>query len=270
MAGEEGNKEVLKIITGDNLENLADIESNSIDLTVTSPPYDDIRTYGNNPQYDLHKLGIEVLRVTKDGGIAAVIMQDGTKDFAKSLTTFRTAVDWCDNGWRLFECCIYARNGRPGKWWNQRFRVDHEYILLFLKGERPRFFDKEHLKIPAESAGRNFHGNTRLSDGSLIPMNGIVPDMKCRGTIWDFSHEALGRDPLRREHPAPFPDAIPHDIIRTFTQPGDTVLDPFLGSGTTALVANALGRSCIGIEISPEYVAIAKNRLGLWATTLAS
>lgn len=261
---------MLDIIPGDNLAATRTMPTESIDLTVTSPPYDDMRTYGDNPQYDLHELGKEILRVTKDGGIAAVVMQDGTKDFAKSLSTFRTAVDWCDNGWRLFECCIYARNGRPGKWWNQRFRVDHEYILFFLKGERPRFFDKDHMKVASSCAGEKFSGTSRQTDGSLIPVNGLVSEKKCRGTIWDFSRQALTRDPLRREHPAPFPDALVCDIIKTFTKTGDMVFDPFLGSGTTALVAHGLGRSCIGVEISPEYFAIAKQRLGLWATTLAS
>jgi DNA modification methylase len=105
-----------------------------IDVVCTSPPYDDVRDY-NGFCFDYKSLGKELYRVTKDGGICAVVIGDGTKDFAKSMTSMRLAVDWCDNaGWRMFETCIYSRHGRPGAWWNQRFRVDHEYIFLFLKG----------------------------------------------------------------------------------------------------------------------------------------
>ena len=132
-----------KVSNSDCLEFLPTVADSSVDLTVFSPPYDGIRDYGKDWTFDYHALGEHLLRIAKEGGICAVVIGDGTRDFAKSLTSFRLAVDWCDNiGWRLFECCIYKRDGNPGAWWTQRFRVDHEYILLFLKGRRPRTFHK--------------------------------------------------------------------------------------------------------------------------------
>ena len=118
------------IICGDSCKVLKDIPDNSIDLVVTSPPYDQLRTY-NGYTVDLHTIGTELYRVLKDGGVVAMVIQDSTKDFGKSLTSFRTIVDWCDNiGFKLFETCIYRKNGTEGAWWTQRFRVDHEYMPL--------------------------------------------------------------------------------------------------------------------------------------------
>ncbi len=125
----------------------------------------------------------------KDGGICAVVIGDGTKDFAKSLTTARLTVDWCDNvGWRLFEQCIYFRDGNPGAWWSQRFRVDHEYILLFLKGKKPKTFDKTSLMVPSKHAGKIYSGTDRLTNGGfkeIVPKE--VNPTKCRGTVWRYS-----------------------------------------------------------------------------------
>jgi site-specific DNA-methyltransferase (adenine-specific) len=127
------------ILTGDALEILPTLPAGVVDLTVFSPPYDGIREYGKNWSLDSRGLGDQLFRVTADGGVCAVVIGDGTKNFAKSLTSFRWAVDWVDRaGWRLFECCIYQRHGNPGASWSQRFRVDHEYILIFFKGERPK------------------------------------------------------------------------------------------------------------------------------------
>lgn len=109
------------ILRADALQALADLPDGCVDLTVFSPPYDGIRDYGKNWRLDYKTLGTHLFRVTTDGGVCAVVIGDGTKDFAKSLTSFRWAVDWVDRvGWRLFECCIYHRHGNPGAWESER------------------------------------------------------------------------------------------------------------------------------------------------------
>jgi hypothetical protein len=193
-----------------------------------------------------------------------VVITDGTRDFAKSLTTARLTVDWVDRvGFRLFEQVIYSRHGRPGAWWNQRFRVDHENILLFFMGKRPRCFDKTHLMVPAKYAGTEWHGTDRLTDGSTktVSRGRTMSSMKCRGTIWHYAGSNTEGNKLKLEHPATYPDELAADIIRCFSQEGDTVLDPTCGSGTTCVVAAHLKRHFIGIEISPTYAAIAQARL---------
>ncbi len=260
-----------EIRQGDCRELLAGVEAESVDLVLTSPPYDSIRTYGGDWSLDLPALGEQLFRVAKDGGICAVVMQDGTKDFAKSLSTFRLAVDWCDRvGWRLFECCIWQRHGTPGPWWNQRFRIDHEYLLFFLKGERLSFFDKTHLAQDAKYGGTQIHGTQRLSNGDLVSnRDGVLPDTKCGGTIWPYSSSKTENDRVKLQHPATFPDALASDIIRCFCPPGGLVLDPMVGSGTTCVAALENGRRSIGLEINPEYCEIARRRLGAAQPPLA-
>jgi len=238
------------------------LPDNSIDLMITSPPYDNIRTY-NGFNFDLHETGKEVFRVLKEGGIAVMVIQDQSKNFAKTLTSFRTILDWCDNiGFRLFETVIYRKHGSEGAWWKQRFRVDHEYMPIFLKGAKPSYFNKEPLKIPSKHGGKIMTGSgSRRTDGTTSPLvTRPINIMKCRGTIWNYLM-AGDKDPIKRKHPAPFPDAIPNDFIQCFCPPDGIVLDPFMGSGSTAVMAKRLGRKFIGFEISQEYCDLSKKRL---------
>ena len=137
----------------DALDHARTMPSDSVDLVVFSPPYDGVRDYRGEWTVDLPALGAELLRVVKDGCFAVIVMGDGTKDQRKSMTTFRTAVAWEDAGWACFEHVIYSRDGRPGAWWATRFRVDHEYVLIFYKGKRPRPTTRRRTPM-ADSAGR--------------------------------------------------------------------------------------------------------------------
>ncbi len=238
------------------------LPDNSIDLMITSPPYDSIRNY-NGFNFNLHETGKEVFRVLKDGGIAVMVMQDQTKNFGKSLTTFKTVIDWCENiGFKFFECLIYRKYGAEGAWWNKRFRVDHEYILVFLKGEKPNYFNKEPLKIPSKHGGKTMTGGgTRLTNGIRIPTKAItINPMKCRGTVWEYMTAGDGTR-LKHQHPATFPDKLPYDFIQCFCPPDGIVLDVFMGSGTTALAAINLEKRFLGFDISKEYVELAKKRI---------
>lgn len=251
------------ILPGDALQVLPRLPAEHVDLTVFSPPYDGIRDYGKNWKFDYQTLGDQLFRITASGGVCAVVIGDGTKDFAKSLTTFRWAVDWVDRiGWRLFECCIYARHGNPGAWWNQRFRVDHEYILIFFRGERPRYFDKTSLMIPAKHAGKIYSGTDRLTNGGFKKIEPkAVNEKKCRGTLWDYSTSNTEGNRTKLEHPATFPDRLADDLIHCFSRPGDLVLDPMCGSGTTCVMAAKSKRRYLGIEINAEYHRIATRRM---------
>lgn len=256
-----------KIVCGDAVDVLGNFPSNSIDLVVTSPPYDAIRDY-KGFALDLHAVGREIFRVLKEGGIAVMVIQDQTKNFGKSLTSFRTILDWCDNiGFKLFETTIYRKYGAEGAWWNKRFRVDHEYMPIFLKGERPQYFNKEPLKIPSKHGGKTMTGGgTRLTNGVRIATRAIKINLtKCRGTIWEYLTAGDGSR-LKHEHPATFPDKLPYDFIRCFCPENGIVVDPFVGSGTTTIAAKNLDRHYIGIDVAPEYCAIAKKRMELECT----
>lgn len=246
----------------DCVEGMSYIEDNSIDMAITSPPYDSIRKY-NGFSYDLHKTGEQLFRVLKDGALAVMVIQDQTKDYGKSLTSFRTIIDWCDNiGFKLFECVIYRKHGSEGAWWTNRFRVDHEYMPIFLKGNKPIYFNKEHLKIPSIHGGKVMTGSgSRRTDGQTNPtVTRPINETKCRGTIWNYLM-AGDKDPVKRKHPAPFPDKIPSDFIQCFCPLNGIVLDPFMGCGSTAVTAIKHQRKYIGFEISKEYCELADQRI---------
>lgn len=250
------------IFCEDCIEGMKKIADNSIDLVVTSPPYDNLRKY-NGYQVDLHKTGQEIYRILKDGGICAVVIQDQTKDFGKSMTSFRMMVDWVDNiGFKLFENIIYHKNGTEGAWWKNRFRVDHEYIPIFLKGYKPQYFNKEPLKIPSKHGGKVMtgSGNRKTNGETTKTITRQINPMKCRGTVWDYMM-AGDKNPLKRKHPAVFPDQIPYDLITCFCPENGIVLDPFMGSGSTAVSAIKLHRNYIGFDISQEYCDLAKERI---------
>ena len=254
--------QVNKIICEDNITYLKTLPDECIDFVITSPPYDELRDY-NGYKLDLHGLGIELLRVLKDGGICVMVIQDSTKDFAKSLTSFRTIVDWCDNiGFRLFECNIYNRQGTEGEWWKKRFRVDHEYMPIFLKGKRPQYFDKENIKIPSKHGGKVMTGaNIRTKNGQTGSRKVKINPTKCPGTVMSFGNTCGGESKLKSKHPAVFPNMLAYDMIECFCPKDGIVIDPFNGSCTTTLAAKCLGRKYIGIDVSEEYNQIARERL---------
>jgi len=246
----------------DCVEGMKELPDNSIDFVITSPPYDTIREY-NGFQYNLHDTGEQILRVLKDGSVAVLVIQDQTRDFAKSLTSFRTTVDWVDNiGFRLFETVIYRKYGTEGAWWKNRFRVDHEYMPIFLKGKKPSYFNKEPLKIPSKHAGKVMtgSGNRKTNGQTTKTVRRAINPMKCRGTVWDYLN-AGDKDDLKRKHPAVFPDKIPYDFIQCFCPPKGIVLDPFMGSGSSAVAAIQLDRNYIGFDISQEYCDLANERI---------
>lgn len=252
------------------VEGMKLIPDNVVDITVTSPPYDNLRDY-NGYTMNLHDIGVELFRITKDGGIVAMVIQDQTKNFGKSLTSFKTIIDWCDNiGFKLFETVIYKKNGAEGGWWNKRFRVDHEYIPIFIKGEKPQYFNKESLKIPSKHAGKTMTGGaTRKKDGTTFDSQTfLINPLKCRGTIWDYANGG-DKNRVKRQHPATYPDKIPYDLIQCFCPLDGLVFDPMVGSGSTCVAANILNRNYLGFDISEEYSNIAKERISNSETNLS-
>jgi site-specific DNA-methyltransferase (adenine-specific) len=264
--------ELNKIYCMDNILGMKKIEDNSIDLVITSPPYDKIRDYSGF-LLDLHNVGVEISRILKDGGICVMVIQDGTEDGRKSGTSFRTIIDWDTNtDLDLFETCIYYRSGTPGAWWSKRFRVDHEFIPIFIKGKRPQYFNKDHMKEetkPEFGKVKKGLGN-RNTDGSTIydkSKTYYLPDMKDQGTVIHYKNSSretpksseIGK--IKLQHPATFPDKLAEDFIKCFTTEGMTVLDPFMGSGTVAAMAKLNNRNFIGFDTSQDYCDIADKRL---------
>ena len=253
------------IYNEDCLDTMARMPEGFVDLVLTSPPYDNQRSYES--KIDLSLIGKEISRVLVFGGVSVLVIQDQTVNWRKTLTSFRTIIDWCDNTeMGLFECCIYKRSGVPGAWWNKRFRVDHEYIAIFVKGRKPNYFSKEHMKIPDIQAGFKKKGKERKQDGTFTEYKfneSRHPKLKCPGTILDYESARASdkSNKLKVQHPAWFPDKLANDFILCFTEESNMVYDPFTGSGTTVRMAQLNNRKYIGSEISFEYCELAKTML---------
>ncbi len=255
------DREVVGVIGlhhGDCLDVLRTMPDGCIDLTVTSPPYDNLRTY-NGFTFDFEGIARELYRVTKPGGVVVWVVGDATIKGSETGTSFRQALYFKDVcGFNLHDTMIWNKGtfSAVGAL-AARYAPVFEYMLVFSKG-RPRAFNPIKDR-PNKYAGSVISGTVRQADGSTRPMstNGkrIAP-LGQRFNVWD--RPAVKH---RQAHPAPFPEWLAADHIASWSNPCDTVLDPFMGSGTTGKMAVLAGRKFIGIEISDEYLEIARARI---------
>jgi DNA modification methylase len=248
------------LFCGDNVEVLRrEVADNSIQLTVTSPPYDNLRKY-NGFTWDFEGVASELYRVTKPGGVVVWVVADATVNGSETGTSFRQALGFMQAGFNLHDTMIWNKGAFSAVGALQtRYAPVFEYMFVFTKGRLGVFNPIKDR--PNKSFGRVNVGTIRLADGSVKRMSNEgkpIAEYGQRFNVWDMSAE------MNRtiKHPAPFPEAIARDHIISWSNPGDTVLDPFLGSGTTGKMAFQLGRCFIGCDISPEYVEIARNRIG--------
>jgi DNA modification methylase len=249
---------------GDCLEVMKDIPDGSVDLTVTSPPYDNLRTYnGNNDGWGEHvwmRVIQDLYRVTSDGGVVVWVVGDATINGSETGTSFKQALWAKDCGFRLHDTMIWNKGcfSAVGAL-KTRYAPVFEYMFIFSKG-RPKSFNP--LKDRKnKQPNKILSGTIRNSDGTLKPMSnqgkrrGIYGQ---RFNVWDMPPEMSNK---KRWHPAPFPEHLAMDHIISWSNEGDTVLDPFMGSGTTGVAAKNLGRKFIGIELDEDYFNIAKDRI---------
>jgi site-specific DNA-methyltransferase (adenine-specific) len=236
-----------------------DVQDNTVQLTVTSPPYDAIRTY-NGFEWDFQALTRELLRVTKPGGVVVWVVKDQTVKGNESGTSLRQALGFQEAGFCLHDTMIWEKDGFQFPDTN-RYRDVFEYMFVFSKGPLKSVGVNLIADRPNKWAGTKRHGTDRQKDGTIRPKNhneGVYPEFGVRYNVWHIPCEKKNKT----GHPAVFPEAIARDHILSWSNPGDTVLDPFLGSGTTGKMAVLNGRHFIGIDISPEYVALANERIG--------
>ena len=252
--------ELDRIYNEDCLQGMKRMEAESVDLTVTSPPYDNLRAYkGYN--FDFENIAKELYRVTKQGGVVVWVVGDATIDGSETLTSFRQAIGFREIGFRLHDTMIYASDKPPLT--HNRYEQAFEYMFVLSKG-KPKTFNP--IMVPSINAGTDKGARTfRESDNRLrnSHKNELVADKKIKGNIWfyDTGNMCSTKDSIAFNHPAIFPELLVRDHINSWSNEGDVVLDPFMGSGTTAKVARALGRHYIGFEISAEYCDIIRKRL---------
>ncbi len=253
--------ELNKIYNMDCVQGMKLLDDCSVDLTVTSPPYDNLRTYnGNIEQWSFEKfqaIAKELYRVTKQGGVVVWIVGDATVKGSETGTSFKQALYFKEIGFNLHDTMIYRKiNYVPLT--HNRYEQEFEYMFVFSKG-KPKTFNP--IKIPCKTAGAKTSGRTFYqTNNQNIPTaghkNNTVSVCKQKGNVWELSTNAGIKG-----HPAQFPEQLANDHIVSWSNEGDTVLDCFMGSGTTAKMAKANNRNYIGFELSKEYCDIAEKRI---------
>ena len=247
---------------GDNVQTMREaIPDQSIDLVVTSPPYDNLRTYGGHT-WDFEGLAAELWRAIKPGGVVVWIVNDATVDGSETGTSFRQALHFKEIGFRLHDTMIWERESQyPDA---ARYYAGFEFMFVFSK-QAPKAVNLIADK-PNSTFGQAVGGSNRQPDGSRTRPaceGQAIKQYGVRYNVWKVQKgfAKTTTDAMAFEHPAMFPEALARDHILSWSNEGDTVLDPFSGSGTTLKMARLMGRKGIGIEIHERYCEIAAERL---------
>jgi len=251
----------IEIYCGDCLEVMKEIKDQSIDMVLTSPPYDNLRTY-NLYDFDFENTAKEIYRVIKIGGVLVWVVGDQTINGSETGTSFKQALYFKQIGLNLHDTMIYAKTNYVPLTHN-RYEQAYEFMFVFTKFCLKTF---NPIKIICNYKGKNTSSTYRHTGKETMKKHTVGPirEMKIKSNIWfyDIGNMKSSKDKYISEHPAIFPEQLAKDHIISWSNLGDLILDPFLGSGTTARACKDLGRKCIGIEISEKYCQIAVKRLG--------
>jgi len=235
-----------KIHVENCLDTMQRMPDNLVDLVITSPPYDDLRSY-NGYSFDFEAIATQLFRVVKDGGVVVWVVGDAVHKGSESGSSFRQALFFMSLGFNLHDTMIFEKNSStyPANRKGNRYSQIFEYMFVFSKG-KPKSANLICDKPNKWAGHKDFSGK----------LKNPVPDFSPRNNIWRYVTSFNGV-----KHPAPFPEQLALDHVLTWSVEGDVVYDPFMGSGTTAKACVLTGRAWLGSEISQEYVEIAEKRL---------
>jgi DNA modification methylase len=242
------------IYNEDCLDTMKGMRDSCIDLTVTSPPYDGLRVY-NGYSFNFDSVASELYRVTKQGGVVVWIIGDSTTKGSESGTSFRQALGFKEAGFNLHDTMIWRKSNPMPKFRSKRYFDVFEYMFVLSKGQ-PKTFNP--LMQSNKRAGELYDYTAKVKTTGKVRTKKTfnINDERYKDNIWEC---AVAKN--ETDHPAVFPESLIADHIKSWSNEGDIVYDPFIGSGTTALAARSLGRNYIGSEISQEYCQIAESRL---------
>lgn len=252
----------IKLMCGDCIEKMKTIPNGSIDLTITSPPYDNLRTYnGNIDQWNEQKwknIIVELFRVTKQGGVVVWVVGDATIKGSETGTSFKQTLWGKECGFNLHDTMIYAKKN-PVPLTHNRYEQQFEYMFVLAKG-RPKTFNpiKQHCLAAGQKC--NHRSEKQYEDNYSMRKRDEYISIKNEKYLYNIWYYVVGPGE-RTKHNAPFPEKLAHDHIISWSNEGDTVLDPMMGSGTTGVECKKLDRNFIGIELDAEYFKIAKQRI---------
>ena len=249
------------IYCGDSSKILPEFDDSCVDLTVTSPPYDDLRKYGKtNSDWNcdvFESIARQLYRVTKDGGVVVWIVNDKTTNGSKTCTSFKQLMYFNEIGFNVNDVMIWEKTNAMPTVRQPRYSDVFEYMFIFSKG-KPKTFNP--IMIPCKSAGTKYNSTAKNIGGECgrRKLNYTVNREKVKGNIWQC---AVAQN--KTSHPAVYPEKLIIDHILSWTNENDIVLDPFIGSGTTALAAIKTNRHYIGIDTNQNYCDLANERINI-------
>lgn len=251
-----------QIVEGNCLDVMKQIEANSIDMVLTSPPYDNLRTY-KGYHFPFEEIAEELYRVIKPGGVVVWIVNDATINGSETGTSFKHALQFHKVGFNIHDTMIFRKKNPIPQIYRKRYNNEFEYMFVFSKGQVETH---NPIMVPCLHAGLELNGTTyknySKAEQKRSKLANPVKEEKIKGNIWEYVVGKNLEDQEAKGHPAPFPCELARDHISSWSNEGDLVLDPMCGSGTTCKVAKELGRNYIGIDISQEYCDLARNRIG--------
>jgi DNA modification methylase len=260
------------IYLGDCEDVLQKIPDNSVDLIFTSPPYADQRknTYGGIHINDYVNWFLpkseQMLRVLKPKGTFILNIKEKVVNGERSTYIMELILNMRKQGWFWTEEFIWhKKNCYPGKWPN-RFRDAWERLLQFNKNKKFNMYQEE-VMVPmgdwAKTRLKNLNETDKIRDESKVGsgFGKNISNWLTRTKVYPTNVLHLATECNNKNHSAAFPEGLPEWFIKLFTRIGDTVLDPFMGSGTTNIVAEKMRRNSIGIEILPEYYEMVKSQI---------
>lgn len=254
--------ELNKIYNENCLDTMKRMPDNFVDLTVTSPTYDNLRSY-NGYQFDFEAIAKELYRVTKVGGVVVWVVGDATINGSETGTSFKQALFFMSCGFNLYDTMIYHKNGMPMRGDISGYNQTYEYMFCLSK-EKPKNINLIYDRV--NQSANKVRKTTNRGKNGKINEQGICESKKLgrRENIWSYNTgEDVGENKF---HPAIFPENLAADHIHSWSNEGDLVYDPFSGSGTTCKMAHLQKRKWIGSEISKEYVDLSEKRIAPYLT----
>ena len=250
-----------KIINGDCVKILKKISKDSIDLIITSPPYDNLRSY-KGYKFEFEKISKILFEVLKPGGVIVWVIGDATIDGNETGSSFKQALFFQSIGLNLHDTMIFRKKNPIPQIYRKRYSNEFEYMFVFSKGpvntHNPIMVDSLHAGL---KLGSTTYKNYSKHDQKRSKFANPVKNKKTKSNIWEYVVGKKKEDQEAKNHSAPFPCKLAEDHILSWSNKGDVVLDPMCGSGTTCRMAKLLKRNYIGIETSKEYSKLAADRI---------
>jgi site-specific DNA-methyltransferase (adenine-specific) len=236
---------------------MASMPRECVDLVVTSPPYDNLRDY-KGYSFEFESIAEGLFNVTKQGGIVVWVVGDKING-GRSLTSFRQGIFFQEAGFNMHDVMIYEKKNTPFMRSNA-YTNAFEFMFVLSKG-KPKTFNP--LKEKTVRNGYEMVVYNKGSDGVNRKNLKELKTEKTKTNIWKYAVGLGGTtsDKIAFKHPATFPEKLAQDHILSWSNEGDLVFDPMCGSGTTCKMAFLSGRKYLGVDISEEYISIAKTRL---------